>query len=512
MKAPTSRAALLAGVLLAASACRSACLDPDQPRCVERYDGTWLVAHRLRTGLGDRDVLDEDPREGPTVALRGDAALGTGWALDRTGETWALGFPEAGAVSVLPVPRGVGTCSASATRVLTYVPDDTLDRQPRLEVQASGCSDVSATEDVLFTGPSDFGRQVLAWPTVDGTWDLWVAAPAEGLGRGALFRFSDAPARDDDGRTFGDARLLEGDAAGDHLGQVLRRCGDLDGDGLDELVVGIPGYTSEQGALAGAVAVISPDALPDRDWTLEDADAVLAGDAGDAAGTDVACRADLTGDGLADLVIGAPGADAEVGNDAGAVWVVPGGGLETGSVLAQARWTWPGGVAGERLGTSVAIGDLDGNGAADLVAGAPGSSAGGPGSGAVRTLLADELASVSEPGAIYVGRVGRAVDGVQSSLRLGQRTFVADLDEDGQVELISATWRADRDGARLHAGEVAGWSGEVVREAAGASYAERAFVIAGTASHQEVGRLLQVEDIDNDGAIDIVTQARRRAR
>lgn len=504
------RAALGAGVLLvvATAGCRSACLDPDQPQCVERFDGAWLVAHRMGTTLEERDVRDERRTSAPVLSLRGDSSLGPRWWFARQDQTLVLGFAEAGAVGLMDQPRGVGTCPASAPRLLNYIPDDTLSRQPELLVRVAACDEVPARQDVLFTGPADFGTQVLAWPRgEDGDWDLWVSAPQEALSRGAVYRFASAPDRPDDERTIGDAILLEGDASGERLGQLLRACGDLTGDGHAELAITVPGL----GERAGGVVLLTPDTLPERDWTFDDATAVLTGSPGDQAGASVRCDDDLTGDGVADLVVGAPFADDGGVEDAGAVFVVPGGSVSSGPLDGQATAAWWGTEEGGWLGASLALADVNGDEVLDIIAGTPGSDEGGEASGGLRVLDGTTLAPRSPPGVLFVGRPASPVGGVQAAARLGSEVAAADLDGDGQVEVLGAAWRADRDGLRLHAGEILGWSGPEVQELLGASAGEAALAVRGASTHQEVGRLLQVLDADGDGTPDIITTARRRA-
>lgn len=99
-------------------------------------------------------------------------------------------------------------------------------------------------------------------------------------------------------------------------------------------------------------------------------------DAGDATGTSVA-TGDLNGDGVADLVIGAPFANngtQDVGRDTGAVFVFFGkAGLGGTLDLAQQKpdVTLYGERSYDSFGASLAIGDISGDGKPDLIIGAP---------------------------------------------------------------------------------------------------------------------------------------------
>jgi hypothetical protein len=165
---------------------------------------------------------------------------------------------------------------------------------------------------------------------------------------------------------------------------------DLNGDGIADLVVGAP--WSLRGAGEVFVLYGRSDSLP-AGFELADlrperggdghAGFVMRGEAGSLAGFAVAGRADYDGDGVDDLVVGAPGNDGHgVSDRPGSVFVVYGrrdpfpAGLDLASLrLAEGGDRRPGLVLigaepGDGAGASVSLRDYDGDGAPDIVVGA----------------------------------------------------------------------------------------------------------------------------------------------
>ena len=196
--------------------------------------------------------------------------------------------------------------------------------------------------------------------------------------------------------------LLYGRVAGGELGGFgyqVRNAGDLNGDGVPDIVVGAP-FDSTRGLNAGRAFVWfgGSELTGDPDLILEPANG------GDYFGFAVAGVGDVDNDGFDDLAIGAPWA-ARGGGRLGAVYLYRGGTNMNATVDRDLE----GEVGGDRFGWSIApAGDMNRDGRDDFVVGAPYNSLDGLGVGRVYLFIGQGSMSSIGPDAdvVFSGEPG----------------------------------------------------------------------------------------------------------
>ncbi|MCC5650244.1 hypothetical protein LC609_10425 [Nostoc sp. XA013] len=221
---------------------------------------------------------------------------------------------------------------------------------------------------------------------IDGSGQSYVVFGGRNLGSGGSLNPSDLNGTN--------GFLINGIAAGDYLGYSVSNGGDINNDGIDDLIIGAV-YASPNGIGAagqsyvvfggrnlGSGGSLNPSDLNGTNGFLINGIAEF-----DTSGFSVSNGGDINGDGIDDLIIGANNADPNGIRNAGQSYVVFGGrNLGSGGSLNASDLNGTNGflingiAADDYSGHSVSNGgDINGDGIDDLIIGARGASPNGIG-------------------------------------------------------------------------------------------------------------------------------------
>ena len=215
--------------------------------------------------------------------------------------------------------------------------------------------------------------------------------------------------------------------------------GDIDGDGILDAVFGAPAGV-EPGNSSRAYLLYGPlnnGGVVGGSGGVEDA--LLDGDGWENTGEDVSASADLDGDGLADIVLGASDLelDHKVDYTIGAVYVLYGAVTGQLELSTQADAVIFGEGRGDGLGIHVEVGDIDGDGFGDLAASTFGDNGDLSDAGSVH-IFYDAPSGVqysSEADVILRGNAER-------DFAIALSTS-ADIDGDGFADILVGAWGDD---------------------------------------------------------------------
>src|SRR3954468_2316230 len=215
----------------------------------------------------------------------------------------------------------------------------------------------------------------------DGIEDAITAAPfADPNGRRdagtAYVVFGRADGASIDLRTAGSGFRIDGAVTLDHLGSAAAGAGDVNGDGLADVVVGAKDADNRRSTSGSAYVIFG------RRSTAAVDTANLGGDgfrvdgaaANDRLGTWVAGGRDLNGDGHSDVLAGAPQSDRSGKLNSGTVYAIFSKGTPDGidaAALGSAGYPIDGAAAGDQLQTVALTSDLTGDGRPDALVGSP---------------------------------------------------------------------------------------------------------------------------------------------
>ena len=317
--------------------------------------------------------------------------------------------------------------------------------------------------------------------------------------------------------------MLDGVSEYDFTGSSVSGAGDINGDGIDDLIVGANSAYPD-GINSGRIYVVfgtttgfsSPLPLSSLDGSNG---FILNGEAaGDGSGRSVSAAGDINGDGVDDLIVGASFADAN-GIDTGRSYVVFGtttqftSPLPLSSLDGSNGFMLDGEVLNDRSGFSVsAAGDINADGVDDLVVGA---------------FRADPN-NISQSGRSYVvfgkttgfsstlalssldGSNGFMLDGAANELSGRSVSSAGDINGDGIDDLIVGALSADPNGSNTGRsyvvfGKTTGFSSPLALSSLDGS---NGFMLDGEAAGDQSGWSVSAAgDINDDGIDDLIVGA-----
>jgi hypothetical protein len=307
---------------------------------------------------------------------------------------------------------------------------------------------------------------------------------------------------------------IHGAGASQGAGDSVAGAGDVNGDGLEDVVVGAPGARNNGRASSGSAYVVFGRAAPGA----IDLAALGAGGfhvdgagAGDRAGYAVAGAGDVNGDGRADVLVGAHAADPGGRSNAGSAYVVFGKGSSAPvdlAALGAQGFRIDGAAPTERAGWAVAAaGDVNGDGRADLLVGAPFADRGGRQSSGSAYVVFGKSSTETVDLAL-TGDWGFRIDGASAEDFTAEAIGGAgDLTGDGLGDVLVGATFADP-GGRSSAGSAYVVYGKRTNEPVDlAALGAQGFRIDGAAAGDGAGAAVAAGDVDGDGRTDLLVGA-----
>ncbi len=323
--------------------------------------------------------------------------------------------------------------------------------------------------------------------------------------------------------------VINGIDPSDLSGACVSGAGDVNGDGLADVVVGASGGDPAGNSFAGESYVVFGKAEGTA-VSLWEVTAGIGGfvingiDPDDFSGASVSGAGDVNGDGLADIIVGAPRADPGGHCKAGESWVVFGKADGTPVNLSDVD----GGIGGFVINGNDPIdfsgicvsgaGDVNGDGLADLIVGASHADPSGQGqAGESYVVFGKADGAAVNLSDVASGNGGFVINGVDYADETGTSVSGAgDVNGDGLADVVVGAPQAS-------AGENDNWEGQswVVFGKADGMAVNLAAVTAGTGGfvingNDPDGRAGQsvsdAGDVNGDGLADLIVGAPRAGK
>jgi hypothetical protein len=313
--------------------------------------------------------------------------------------------------------------------------------------------------------------------------------------------------------------VINGVSAGDNVGRSVSSAGDVNGDGFDDLIVGVQ-LDAPNGNRSGASFVV----FGKTDGTKVELSDIENGTGGfvingasafDASGVSVSSAGDVNGDGFDDLIVGAYRAGPN-GESSGASFVVFGKTDGTKVELSDIEngiggFVINGVSADDRSGVSVSsAGDVNGDGFDDLIVGAYLDDPNGTNSGASFVVFGKTDGTKVELSDIANGIGGFVINGVSERDFSGFSVSSAgDVNGDGFDDLIVGAYLDDPNGTNSGASFVVfGKTDGTKVELSDIENGIGGFVINGVSAFDNAGFSVSAAgDVNGDGFDDLIVGA-----
>ncbi|WP_203906602.1 M4 family metallopeptidase [Rhizocola hellebori] len=284
----------------------------------------------------------------------------------------------------------------------------------------------------------------------DGFGDLAIGAPGHNAGRGGvkvLYGSASGLVRTTGATNWfvQGANSVPGTAEDlDGFGSSLAS-GDFNGDGRTDLAIGAAGEDVGTAVDAGSVTVLLGTAsglsgTGAQEFTEGAAGMPGTAESGDQFGFSLAAG-DVTGDLKADLVVGAPGETVGGNANSGAIFLLRGSASGPTTVNSQAidesSTIVPGEASTSRFGYSVAVGDQDGDGRAEVVAGAPNKNVGGQDQAGAVTILPGSVSGLVGVGTTWSQGTNGVPDTAEANDHFGAAVLMARIRFQSRSDLVA---------------------------------------------------------------------------
>lgn len=215
----------------------------------------------------------------------------------------------------------------------------------------------------------------------DGYNDQFIGGPQAGKDHNGIIYLQYGKSKKFTSIDLDNAIQFTGERSSDQLGSAIANVGDINGDGITDVVFGVSLFDSGTNSSAGALYIVYGQTTKYTGGSISQF-IRLVGTASDSQlGYAVAGAGDVNGDGLSDIIAGAPNHSGK----AGLAYLIYGqvANLTAGSVANTGAVEFSGENSNDYAGYSLSSNDLNGDHFSDLIIGAYRNDSGGSNTGAV---------------------------------------------------------------------------------------------------------------------------------